>query len=205
MPVIEQLFLSVCLQLPSAAVCDDDAAKEIIEAIAAVNDACTAHGTLDTERFIRVLSCLADSDSVNMRVSGYACAVLAERGRIETEKLSELISRRLSHGTPPAEAAGWFEGFSKRSHRALISRLSVWEKLCAFISELDSEEFKSVLIALRRTFGEFAAAEKADIAENICEILGLTDTDAAEFMTAEMSQEEQSAIDALDEFDFGDI
>ena len=204
-PIIKQLYLRICLQLPGESKCDSSAAAEMINALSSVNDACTALDFLDSERFIRLLGELSDRDDINMLISGFSCAILAERGKIPAEKLSELISRRLSRGTPPAEAAAWFEGFSKRNHRALISRLSVWERLCTFISELDGEEFKGVLIALRRTFGVFSASEKADIAENICEILGLTGTDAAEYVTAVITEEEQSAIDELDDFDFGDI
>ena len=204
-PIISQLFLRICLQMPTEAKCAPDAALLLTSTLAIVNDACTAHDFLESERFIDLLTGLSDSDDINMLVSGYACALLAERGKIAAEKLSELISRRLSRGTPPAEAAAWFEGFSKRNHRALISRLSVWEKLCSFIEELDGEEFKSVLIALRRTFGDFSAGEKADIAENITELLGLSGTNADEFITAAVTEEEQSAIDELDDFDFGDI
>ena len=121
------------------------------------------------------------------------------------EKLSELVSRRLSKGTPPAEGAAWFEGLARRNRRSLIGRLALWEKLCTFISELDDEEFKPVIIALRRTFSDFTPAEKSDIAENIGEILGISSQQAAEVITSEITAEEQQTIDELDDFDFGDI
>ena len=81
----------------------------------------------------------------------------------------------------------------------------MWEKLCTFIDGLDDEEFKPVLIALRRTFAEFTPAEKNDIAENIGEVLGISAEQAAEIITAEVTAEEQQTIDELDDFDFGDI
>ena len=79
------------------------------------------------------------------------------------------------------------------------------EKLCNFISELDDEEFKPVLICLRRTFAEFSPSEKSDIAENIGEVLGISPEAAAEFITAEITPEEKVSLDELDDFDFGDI
>jgi hypothetical protein len=170
-----------------------------------VNDACTAHDFLEKERFVKLLSDIADSDTVNPLISGFACAVLAEQGNIAPEKLSELVSRRLSKGTPPSEGAAWFEGLARRNHRSLIGRLTLWEKLCGFISELDDEEFKPVLISLRRTFAEFSPAEKTDIAENIGEVLGISTQQAAELITADITAEEQQTIDELDDFDFGDI
>ena len=204
-PLIKQLYLKFCLQLFSACICDANAAEEMITAVTAVNDACTAHDFLEKERFIKLLGDIADSDTVNPLISGFACAILAEQGNIAPEKLSELVSRRLSKGTPPSEGAAWFEGLARRNRRSLIGRLTLWEKLCGFISELDDEESKPVLISLRRTFAEFSPAEKSDIAENIGEVLGISTQQAAEMITAEITAEEQQAIDELDDFDFGDI
>ena len=140
-----------------------------------------------------------------MKSRRFACAVLTERGKISAEKLSALISRRLSRSNPPQEGALWFEGLSRKNRRSLISRLSIWEKLAEFIAALDDEEFKPVLICLRRTFGEFSPSEKSDIAENIGEVLGLNGQEAAEFVMTEMTDEEQQTIAELDDFDFGDI
>ncbi len=204
-PLMEQLFLRFCLSFSGAAVCDKDAAVKLIPAVSQVNDACLSHEELDTERFISAMADAADSNFANPLISGYAAAVLTERGRISAEELAVRINRRLSRGTPPAEGALWFEGFSRRNRRSLISRLSVWEKLCSFVSELDDEEFKPVLVCLRRTFSEFSPSEKSDIAENIGEVLGISKEAAAEFVTAEVTEEEKQTLDELDDFDFGDI
>ena len=204
-PLMEKLYLRFCLCMPSAVVCDRNGAEQLIISIAAVNDACLAHDFLDADRFVTLLSDIADNNFANPLLSGYACAVLTERGKISPEKLSELISRRLSAGTPPAEAAMWFEGLARRNRRSLISRLSVWEKLCNFVASLDDDEFKPVLVALRRTFSDFSPAEKSDIAENIGEVLGISREAAAEFVTMQLSGDEQQSIDELDDFDFGDI
>lgn len=204
-PLISQLYLKFCLQLHSASICDRNAAEEIITAVSAVSDACIAHDFLDGERFDEILRELADDDYVNSLISGFACALLAERGKISAEKLSELVSRRLSVGTPPAEGAAWFEGLARRNRRSLISRLTLWEKLCDFICGLDDEEFKPVLVSLRRTFSDFSPAEKSDISENIGEVLGISRQQAAEFISSEITAEEQQTIDELDDFDFGDI
>jgi len=203
--IISQLFLKFCLQLYNSCICDDNAAGQMITAMTAVHDACLAHDFLESERYVKLLGDIADSDIVNPLLSGYACALLAEKGNISPEKLSELVARRLSKGTPPAEGAAWFEGLAKRNRRSLIGRLTLWEKLCDFISELDDEEFKPVIIALRRTFAEFTPSEKSDIAENIGEVLGISSQQAAEIITDVITEAEQQTIDELDDFDFGDI
>ncbi len=202
--LMEKLFLRFCLCLPSGAVCDRPAAEQLITAVSAVNDACTAHDFMDGDRFTALLSDIADSNFAAPLLSGFCCAVLMERGLIAPGKLSELIGRRLSPGFA-AEGAQWFEGFSKKNRRALISRLSVWEKLCDFTAGLSPEEFKPVLVCLRRTFAEYTPAEKSDIAENIGEVLGISKQSAAEFTTGELNAQEQQDIGSLDDFDFGDI
>jgi len=204
-PLIQQLFLKFCLQLNTASVCDRNASSEIVKAIAVVSDSVNANDFLESEKFISVLSELSDSDYVNPLISGFACALLTEKGNISNEKLSELISRRLSKGTPANEGALWFEGLSKRNRRSLIGRLSLWEKLCGFIEGLDDEEFKPVLVSLRRTFSDFSPSEKNDIAENIGEILGTGKQETAEIIVADITEEEQQSIDELDDFDFDDI
>ena len=203
--IISQLFLKFCLQLYNACICDDNAAGEMITAMTAVHDACLAHDFLDSERYRNILYDIADSDMVNPKLSGFACALLAEKGNITPEKLSELVSRRLSRGTPPADGASWFEGLARRNRRSLIGRLTLWEKLCGFISSLDDEEFRPVIIALRRTFADFTPAERTDIAENIGEVLGISQQQAAEVITGLITEEEQQTIAELDDFDFGDI
>lgn len=202
--LMEKLFLRFCLCLPSGVVCDRPAAEQLITAVSAVNDACTAHDFLDGARFTALLSDIADSNFASPLLSGFCCAVLMERGLIAADKLSELIGRRLSPGFA-AEGAQWFEGFSKKNRRALISRLSVWEKLCGFTAGLSDEEFKPVLVCLRRTFAEYTPAEKSDIAENIGEVLGISKQAAAEFAAGALNVQEQQDISSLDDFDFGDI
>jgi hypothetical protein len=204
-PLVQQLYLRFCLSLSVSAVCDKAAANELVPAISYVNDACLSHDFIDDGRFIDTLTELSESDTVNPYISGFACAILSERGKIDSEHLSTLIGRHLSTGTSPQDGASWFEGLAKKNRRSLISRLGIWEKLCTFISELDKDGFKSALVCLRRTFSEFSPSEKSDIAENIGEILGVSVESASEFINSVMTDDEQNALDELDDFDFGDI
>lgn len=205
MPLMETLFLHFCLGLGNEAVCDKSASDAIIQAMEKVNAACLSHEFLNEKQWIFLLDELADRDDINMRISGFAAAILTERGKLTNERMAELISRRLSKGTAAADAAGWFEGLAMKNRRSLISRYSLWEKLFTYISELDEVEFKPALVCLRRTFSVFTPSEKADIAENIGEILGISKESAAEFIAAPMTEVEQEIINELDDFDFGEI
>ena len=113
---------------------------------------------------------IADRDDLNTKVSGYAAAVLLERGELSNEELELKVERRLSKGVPADLGAGWFEGFSMKNRYALIIRTSLWESLDKYLDTLDYEEFKRALLFLRRAFADFTSADKDAIAENLGEI-----------------------------------
>ena len=108
-------------------------------------------------------------DDLNTGISGFAAAILLERGRMEEEELSRQVRRRLSRGIPAELGAGWFAGLSKKNRYALIARLDLWRELSAYMDTLDDQEFKRALVFLRRAFADFSSREKLDVAENLGE------------------------------------
>ena len=209
-PLMEKLFLKFCLNLSGECICDESAAKEIMPVLGTVWDVSLIHDFLDWERLLKTYLQLAEDDRANPLLSGFACGALAERGDIAAEKLYALMERHLAKGMPASDGAYWFEGLAGRNRRALIARMGIWEHLAGYIRDLDEEEFKSVVICLRRTFSTFTAEEKLDIAENICELLGVSQTAGAAYVNAVLSQEESleisgadnSGVSEVDDFDF---
>jgi len=201
-PILHQLFYRSCLVLESACVCDDAASKVIINAIEQLNSAELAHDFLDHEEWIKVLTNVAQRDDLNTKLSGFAAAVLLERGSMNTEQLRTEVARRLSVGIPADLGAGWFEGLAMKNKYALIARLSLWESLNVYLTTLDDEEFKRALVFLRRAFADFTAAEKDEIAENLGEIFGLNGQQVSEVVNATLDEGAQELIDSLDDFDF---
>lgn len=204
-PVLEQLFYRACLILPESCICDNNAVTQVINAIGILNEISINHSTVNTEAWENVLEEISDRDDLNTKTSGYATAILLEKGKISNEKLSTEVERRLSKGIPAELGAGWFEGLSLRNRYALIARLSLWEKLSEYIDTLDNEEFKRALVFLRRAFCEFSPKDKCDVAENLGEIWGLNPDDASEIINNEFTDEQQEMLDDLDDFDFGDL
>ena len=204
-PLMERLFLKFCLNVQKECICDEAAAKEILPALATVWDAVQLHDFLDKKRLFRAYLELAEDDMVNPLLSGFACGALAERGDIDAEKLYALMERHLAKGMPASDGAYWFEGLAEKNHRALIARLGIWEHLVAYIRSLDAEEFKSATICLRRTFSTFSPAEKLDIAENICEILGVSATSGAAYVNGTLTEEESEEVHAAEESAIGDV
>lgn len=205
-PLIEELFVEASLALYSAANCNDGAATTLLEAIDQVNRvglefADRVEENLWTDR----LQQLADSDDRNPLLSGYACALLLERGLIPNEALSREVSRRLSPGVPADLGAGWFEGLAQRNRYALLARQTLWEQLAEYVASLEEDQFKRALVFLRRAFTQFLPRERRQICENLAEHWGLNQDETAELLEAPLSEEEEEKLSDLNEFDFDDF
>ncbi|GIP16550.1 hypothetical protein J40TS1_21920 [Paenibacillus montaniterrae] len=204
-PIVQQLFLRACLIMADHCNCDNKAAGAVIDAIAILNEASLNHDFTDGERWIALLAELSDRDDINTKVSGFAAAILLERGMISNEQLAIEVERRLSKGIPADLGAAWFEGLALKNKYALIARLSLWEKLSQYLDTLDREEFKRALVFLRRSFSSFTAKERSDIAENLAEVWGLNAQQVDDMLNRATTDQELELIEALEEFDFDDI
>ena len=204
-PLIKQLYLRACLTLEGACVCDMKSAPAVTQAMDLLNALQLNHDFLEEDRWLDLLAEISDRDDLNTRCSGFAMAILLERGKAEEELLSREVSRRLSPGVPADLGAGWFEGLAGKNRYALIARLSLWRQLDDYLSGLDDETFRRALVFLRRAFADFSPSEKNDIAENLGEIWGVTPQQAAEVLMNDITEAEQVVLNSLDEFDFDDI
>ena len=204
-PLIEQLFLRAKLTLEDACNCDAKAAGDVTQAIDRLNALQLKLDFLDQDGWIRLLERISDRDDLNTKCSGFAMAILLERGIATEELLAKEVSRRLSPGVPADLGAGWFEGLAGKNRYALIARLSLWRHLSDYLDGLDEETFRRALVFLRRAFADFSPSEKSDIAENLGEIWGIHAQQVSELIMADFSEEEQSMLSDLDEFDFDDI
>lgn len=205
-PLIEALFVQGCLALHDAANCDATAAKELLQSIDQMNRVSSEfHDRIDESLWNRKLQALSDADDRNPVLSGYACALLLERGSMGNEALVREVSRRLSPGISADLGAGWFEGLAKRNRYGLIARQVLWDTLDCYVATLDDEQFKRSLVFLRRAFGEFSPNEKRNIAENLAEVWGVHGEDVKESLDGPLTQLEEQALEDLNDFDFGDI
>jgi len=204
-PLLEQLYLRACLTLEDACVCDAQAAPAVTQAMDRLNALQLNHDFLDQDRWLSLLERVSDRDDLNTRCSGFAMAILLERGAADEELLAREVSRRLSPGVPADLGAGWFEGLAGKNRYALIARLSLWRHLDGYLQGLDEESFRRALVFLRRAFADFSPSEKNDIAENLGEIWGVNAQQAAEALMNGLTDAEQEVLSGLDEFNFDDI
>ena len=201
-PILKQMFYRACLLLPGACVCDDAAGNEIVTAMERLNAAGLAHDFLDGQAWIAALRETARRDDLNTKLSGFAMAILLERGLADSAELKLEVQRRLSKGVPADLGAGWFEGLAMKNRYALIARLSLWEDLDGYLEGLDEEEFKRALVFLRRAFADFTSGEKDEIAENLGEIWGLNGQQVSEAVNQTLSGAEAELVEGLEDFDF---
>lgn len=204
-PLIQQLYLRACLTLEDACVCDTKSAPVVTQAMERLNGLPLNHEFLDNSAWVSLLERISDRDDLNTRCSGFAMAILLERGVAGEELLARELSRRLSPGIPADLGAGWFEGLASKNRYALIARLSLWKHLSDYLDSLDELTFRRALVFLRRAFSQFSPSEKSDIAENLGEIWGLNQQQTAEFLLKETTAAEQAVLAELSDFDFDDI
>lgn len=204
-PLIQQLYLRACLTLEDACVCDTKSAPAVTQAMERLNGLPLNHEFLDHSAWVSLLERISDRDDLNTRCSGFAMAILLERGVAGEELLARELSRRLSPGIPADLGAGWFEGLASKNRYALIARLSLWKHLSNYLDSLDELTFRRALVFLRRAFSEFSPSEKSDIAENLGEIWGLNQQQTAEVLLKETTAAEQAVLAELSDFDFDDI
>lgn len=205
-PLLQQLFIKAALHLVEASACNDEAARALLPALHRLQAVAVEHfAKVDGEFWFSRLAELARRDDRNPLLSGFACALLLEKGRIDDEELGREISRRLSPGLQADLGAGWFEGLSLRNRYALLSRLTLWQRLDEYLASLDETQFRRALVFLRRALGGFAPGEKRRIAEILGELWGVGAEAAELAMGRPLSEEEKKAIESLKDFDFGDV
>jgi hypothetical protein len=205
-PLVEELFVQGTLSLHAAAGCDNEVAARMFVAIDELNQLALDHADrVDEALWIESLRRLSDADDRNPLLSGYACAILLERGLLENEELIREVSRRLSPGVPADLGAGWFEGLSRRNRYALLARQVLWQQLADYIASLDEDHFRRSLVFLRRAFGGFSAREKRQITENLGEHWGVSGDVASEAIEKELTETEEKALKDLGDFNFDDL
>jgi hypothetical protein len=203
LPLLEELFVNAALAVFAAAGCDDKAVKATMLAVDEINKVgLEFHDRVEEPLWVEQLRRLSDADDRNPTLSGYACAILLERGLIENEALAREVSRRLSPGIAADLGAGWFEGLAQRNRYALLVRQQLWEQLAGYIESLDEEQFRRALVFLRRAFGPFTPREKRQISENLAECWGLNADDASELIEQPLTETEEESLKSLNEFDF---
>ncbi|MFF9849916.1 DUF5682 family protein [Streptomyces litmocidini] len=161
----------ICVGLPPAcAGLDTDAAAQMRERLDAVH---TAIGLLPdrpdlVDRWAGVLRRLADRDRTPGVLRGRAARLLLDEGRTADGEAALLMSRALSPGTPPADAAAWIDGFvggASGGGLLLVHDERLLGLVDAWLTSVPAEAFTDVLPLLRRTFSGYEQGVRRTLGE----------------------------------------
>lgn len=204
-PLFHQLFYRSILLSEEACGCDDKQANDMVHALGRINEISLQHDSYMEKEWLQVVQRIAKTDHLHPLTCGYASAMLLERGKLLETDLQQMLSSRLSYGTPCAIGAVWFEGLMMKNHYALIARSHVWKQLDDYLQHLSTEQFHYALVYLRRAFATYSAKEKYEISMNLGAIWNLDQDSVAESIQTELKEEEQQMLKELEAFDFGDF
>ncbi len=183
--VVNGIAVRIAIGLPPACVAvDDDAARALAPALGKVHAAIT---TLDDaaigEPWTQALRQVADLGAAGASglLVGRVTRLLCDAGEFDAEDAAARMSRALSRGTEPAEAAAWLEGFLAGSGLVLAHDRTLLRLIDHWLAGLEADRFEQVLPLLRRTFAGFTGPERRTIGDRAA-YLGTADraADAAE-------------------------
>ncbi len=198
--IIAQLYLKATFLITNACYCTDDEVQTIVESMDIINKLVTDIDFIDNNIWLKVVKDLSLNTSINPFLSGYCMAILIERHEISNNEIEEKLGYYLSYGMNGEISANWFEGLCMKNHAYIITNISIWQHLDNYITGLNDEEFKRVLLFLRRAFTRFTSIEKDNVVESL-KYIWQVDIDNA-VIQDDISTEE---LDLLMDFDFDDI
>ncbi|MEU6165547.1 DUF5682 family protein [Streptomyces tanashiensis] len=119
-------------------------------------------------RWSGVLRRLAGWDRVPGGLRGRAARLLLDEGRLGEGEAALLMSRALSPGTPPADAAAWIDGFvggASGGGLLLVHDERLLGLVDAWLTGVPDEAFTDVLPLLRRTFSVYEPGVRRTLGE----------------------------------------
>ncbi|MEU7701688.1 DUF5682 family protein [Streptomyces sp. NPDC039028] len=161
----------ICVGLPPAcAGLDPDAAAAMRERIDEVHRALALLPGADglADRWAGVLHRLADRDRIPGVLRGRAARLLLDEGRIAVDEAAVLMSRALSPGTPPPDAAAWIDGFAGGASGGgllLVHDERLLGLVDAWLTGVPAAAFTDVLPLLRRTFAAYEPGVRRTLGE----------------------------------------
>ncbi|MFI3200049.1 MAG: DUF5682 family protein [Eubacteriales bacterium] len=202
--ILENLYNKVVLMVEENMDCDDGQVKESMYAIDIIDSLTVELEEIDDTSWLAILDSLTDNLTINQFLSGYATALLVEKGYYTPAHVENKIIFHLSSSMEGSITANWLEGLCMKNRYQLILNLNIWKYFDEYIERLDWEEFKRIVLFLRRAFTKFSSNEKDSIVDNLRELWGITIGNSS--INTEISSETLEQLATMDEeFDFDDI
>ncbi len=165
--ITDGLITRIGIGLPMAcSSVDEAAAQKMSELLLKTNQSVQLLDIASyTEQWQDALKKLVYLPNISALIAGTACRLLRDAKVLPMEEIAKKMSQRLSIGEEPNIAAQWLEGFLKESAMILILEDAIFKLIDEWVQSIDSVVFTSILPLLRRTFSDYAPAEKHKIGE----------------------------------------
>jgi hypothetical protein len=176
--VADGLTARICAGLPAAVTSlADDAAARMRGAVDRTHAALDLHaqherGRAARDRWMAALAGLAQRRDLHGLLAGRVVRLLTDAGVLPREEAARRFAAHLSVGVPAAGKAAWAEGFLAGGGLLLVHDRDLLAILDGWVAGLDEQDFMDALPLLRRTFGGFAPAERANIADAVKHLAG---------------------------------
>lgn len=165
--VLDRLIVRAAIGLPLVcAALDAEAAQDLREPLLAAHAAVALRDAEpQTAAWQAALRQLALSAVGAALLRGLCCRLLMDAGVWPADEVAPQLSRHLSAGAEPMDAAAWLEGFLNRNAVVLLHDAALWSLVDGWLRSLTDEAFTRVLPLVRRTFAGFSAGERRALGE----------------------------------------
>ncbi len=163
----QKTFTRAVLRVEAAALGDDEAIAPARQAIRILHEVAATQRDLDTEVWFSTAEDLATTERVHAACSGMLAGLLYLAERFDEERITTLVSFRLSSTVDPGGAASFLEGFLGVSSLVLVRNKAIVAALDAFLQGVPRDRFRDVLPVVRRAFSGLGATERRYLIENL--------------------------------------
>lgn len=169
--VLDGLIARGAIGLPLACQgLNESAATELRDPLLAAHEAIGLHAqTKDSDEQLalwhRALVQMAQGELPHPLLRGLCTRLLLDGGQWPGDEAATQLSRQLSSGAPPLDAAHWLEGFLNRNAMVLLHDETVWGLVDAWLESLTDAHFMQVVPLVRRSFAAFSASERHDLGQ----------------------------------------
>jgi hypothetical protein len=166
--VATSLLVRIEAALPAAVTgLGDEAADALRDRVEEVHAATALMSAERRTEWLDTVERLTHRADLHGLLAGRFVRLLADTQVLDRDETARRLERALSVGSTPADKASWIEGFLAGGGLLLVHDPVLLGTLDAWLASLRPEEFVNVLPLVRRTFGEFEAAERRQLVHQI--------------------------------------